>query len=159
MKQLNQKVPAVFCAGLVLLCAVLISSHLTSGLYARYTTSASAGDSAVVAAFEIGEDMASSSAMIEVTAKPPATEGETQTVQRVQISNSSDTTVKYTITATNLTGNLPIQIDALEGSLDPNEEIISDIAIQWTDALKDPKNAGRVDLVRLTISVEQSPDS
>jgi len=35
----------------ILLCLTLFSMHLTSGLYARYTTSASGGDSARVAAF------------------------------------------------------------------------------------------------------------
>jgi hypothetical protein len=35
----------------VCLCLVLISSHLTSGLYARYTTSASGSDSARVIQF------------------------------------------------------------------------------------------------------------
>ena len=156
MKQLNQKVPAVFYAGLVLICAVLITSHFTSGLYARYTTSASVGDSAVVAAFEIGDDLSSSSALIEVTAKPPAAEGETSRVQTVQISNSSDATVTYTVTAENLTGNLPIEIDSFTGTLAPNGTVTQEITIEWTNALKDPQYAGMVDLVRLTVSVEQT---
>ncbi len=49
MKQVNQKVPAVFYAGLVLLCVTLITWHFTSGLYARYSTSASGSDRARVA--------------------------------------------------------------------------------------------------------------
>ena len=156
MKQLNQKVPAVFYAGLALLCAALITSHFTSGLYARYTASASVGDSAVVAAFEIGEDLSSSSAMIEVTAKPPAAVGETSTVQAVQISNSSDATVIYTVTSENLTGNLPIEIESFTGTLAPDGTVTQEIAIEWTDVLNDPQYAGMVDLIRLTVSVEQA---
>lgn len=156
MKQSNQKVPVVFYAGLVLLCAALITSHFTSGLYARYTTSASVGDSAVVAAFEIGENLSSTSALIEVSAKPPATDGETSTVQTVQITNSSHTNVTYTVTAENLTGNLPILINSLTGTLAPNARVENTIAIEWTDALKDSKYAGMIDLVRLTVSVEQA---
>ena len=59
MRKQNRKTPAVFYVGVVLLCAVLITSHLTSGLYARYTTTASGGDAAVVASFEVGETLSS----------------------------------------------------------------------------------------------------
>ena len=53
MKQSNRNTPIVFCVAMVLLCAVLFSSHLTGGLYARYTTSATANDEARVARFDV----------------------------------------------------------------------------------------------------------
>ena len=53
MQKVTQKTPLVFYAGMVLLCLVLFSAHLTSGLYARYTSTSSAGDNARVAKFDI----------------------------------------------------------------------------------------------------------
>lgn len=41
----------------VLLCLVLITTHFTTGLYARYATSASAEDGARVASFKIDTDL------------------------------------------------------------------------------------------------------
>ena len=41
------------CAALVLLLLTMISVHLTSGLYARYTTTATGSDSARVAKFKV----------------------------------------------------------------------------------------------------------
>lgn len=38
MKQSNKKTPVVFYLSFVLLCAVLITTHMMSGLYARYST-------------------------------------------------------------------------------------------------------------------------
>ena len=53
MKKATKKTPFVFYAGMVLLCLVLFSAHLTSGLYARYTSTATSSDSARVAKFDV----------------------------------------------------------------------------------------------------------
>lgn len=53
MKKATKKTPFVFYAGMVLLCLVLFSAHLTSGLYARYTSTATSSDSARVARFDV----------------------------------------------------------------------------------------------------------
>ena len=53
MQKATKKTPFVFYAGMVLLCLVLFSAHLTSGLYARYTSTSSAGDNARVAKFDV----------------------------------------------------------------------------------------------------------
>lgn len=56
------KVNIPICAAGILLCLTLFSTHLTSGIYARYSTTAAAGDSARVIKFgqitltEYGED-------------------------------------------------------------------------------------------------------
>ena len=47
-QQNNIKTPIVFRIALVLLCVMLFSFYLIGGLYARYTASASGGDSARV---------------------------------------------------------------------------------------------------------------
>jgi hypothetical protein len=53
MQKATKKTPFVFYAGMVLLCLVLFSAHLTSGLYARYTSTATSSDSARVARFDV----------------------------------------------------------------------------------------------------------
>jgi hypothetical protein len=53
MQKATKKTPFVFYAAMVLLCLVLFSAHLTSGLYARYTSTSSAGDNARVAKFDV----------------------------------------------------------------------------------------------------------
>lgn len=53
MGKKKAKVNIPMCAAAVLLCLTLVSIHLTSGLYARYSTSASGSDSARVAKFDV----------------------------------------------------------------------------------------------------------
>ena len=172
MKQSNKK-PLVFYVGLVILGMVMITTHFTSGLYARFISTSSISDSAVIAKFCIGEDLSSSEALVDVVATPPVTEGEKQQVQVIQITNTGDTTVTYTLQAQNLTNNLPIRIlfgsaseaaTTLTGTLAPNETINQNLqiewgdtsAIQWTQNPLDPQFAGRVDLIRLTVSIQQT---
>ncbi len=54
MKQLNQKTPWVFRLGVALLCVMLMTTHFTGNLYARYSTTATGSDSARVAKFAGG---------------------------------------------------------------------------------------------------------
>ena len=49
MKKFNRKTPLVFPIGLCLLCALFITSHMMSGLYARYSTSVTGSATAKVA--------------------------------------------------------------------------------------------------------------
>lgn len=49
MKQSNIKTPLVFRIGVALLCAILITSHMMGGLYARYSAAATGTSSARVA--------------------------------------------------------------------------------------------------------------
>ena len=53
MQKMTKKTPLVFYIGIALLCLVLFSTHLTTGLYARYTSEASSQDSARVAKFDV----------------------------------------------------------------------------------------------------------
>ncbi len=53
MKKSNKRAPLVFYFGVFVLCMTLFSSHMTGGLYARYTSSASGSDEARVAKFDV----------------------------------------------------------------------------------------------------------
>ena len=64
MKQWNIKAPLVFRLGVALLCAMLITSHMMGGLYARYTTTVMGSASANVAKFSGGEVRANSDYII-----------------------------------------------------------------------------------------------
>ena len=49
----DKKVNIPLCAALILLTLTLITTHMTCGLYARYTSRATASDSARVAKFDV----------------------------------------------------------------------------------------------------------
>jgi len=58
MGKKKAKLNIPLCAAAVLLCLTLVSIHLTSGLYARYTASATGSDSARVAKFDVAVSIA-----------------------------------------------------------------------------------------------------
>ena len=77
------------CAACVLLCLTLLSIHLTSGLYAKYTATATGSDSARVAKFEVdvsGQDLA------DITCTQSNTDSSTYTIT---ITNTSEVAVQY----------------------------------------------------------------
>lgn len=73
------------CAALVLLLLTMITTHLTSGLYARYTSTASSQDSARVAKFDVSCEVKEN--------KNNGTENEFT----VTVTNQSDVAVTYTL--------------------------------------------------------------
>ena len=80
-KKLN--IPA--CAALILLTLTLITTHMTCGLYAKYTTSATASDSARVAKFDVQCSVSDD----------PVSSGEGAYL--VQVQNLSEVAVTYSI--------------------------------------------------------------
>ncbi len=105
------KANILMCTAAVLLCATLFSMHFVGGLYARYTTSASGSDSARVAAFSITQE-----GTIFNNIEANVTPGETQSVT-LTIKNNSEVAMEYTLTVTNVTGN----ITPLKFKLTPTE--------------------------------------
>ena len=53
MKQSNIKTPLVFRIGVALLCAMLITSHMMGGLYARYHSGVTGNAAGSVAKFSV----------------------------------------------------------------------------------------------------------
>lgn len=99
-KKRNAKVNILMCTVAVLLCATLFSMHLVGGLYARYTTSTSSSDSVRVAVFKINQE-----GTIFQTIETNVTPGTTQSAE-LTIKNESEVAIEYTLTVTNVTGNL-----------------------------------------------------
>lgn len=107
----NRKVNIPMCAALILLCLVLVSSHLTSGLYARYTSSSTGSDSARVAKFEVETSGANEN--ISVTADTDSSQN--GTTYTITIENKSEVAVSYKLTP--VLGDSPAGVTA---TLDSN---------------------------------------
>ena len=159
MKELNRKTPLVFKIGVLLLCAMLVTSYMMSDLYARYTVTAFASDSARVAKFTFTDaDMATKvdSFTIETSVYP----GQPVCTYSAQIENKSEVTIRYLIKLENLTGNLPINnnnitIPYSSGDIAPGDTAPFGFSILWPAEENSPDYAGKMDIVRITVSVEQ----
>ena len=79
MKGRKHNIP--MCMALVLLCLTMLTTHLTGGLYARYTTTATGSDGAKVAKFDV-----------QCTITPV---GGTSDQFTVKVTNASEVTVSY----------------------------------------------------------------
>ena len=147
------------CIACILFCLTLFSCHLCGGLYARYTTTASAGDSARVARFDVSEDCASFDDTFMIETVPGTTERE------IFVKNDSEVAINYIVTIENTTQNIPVtfSVNGSEPALDKcvatfymepmstNQVVIKAI---WSDegALE---YMGMVDLIKLSIRAEQ----
>lgn len=100
MRRRSGKLNILMCTVAVLLCATLFSMHLVGGLYAKYTVSASESDGARVAVFNIKQE-GTIFQNIEADVLP----GTTQSAE-LTITNKSEVAMEYTLTVTNVTGNL-----------------------------------------------------
>ena len=96
MKAAKKPNLALMAAG-VLLCLVLISSHFTSGLYARFITRAQGSDHARIASFRVDAEMESQDSKYTIKLK-----------------NDSETAVSYSLTVKleeGVTGIAAVQIN------------------------------------------------
>lgn len=83
------KVNIPICLALILLCLTLISIHMTSGLYARYTASATATDSVKVAKFDVSGSLGKN---VTVNCQ----QGNSGTYV-LTVTNNSEVTISYSI--------------------------------------------------------------
>lgn len=161
MKQ-QRRMNIPMCLAGILFCLTLISIHLTSGLYAKYTTQSSSEDTARVAKFEVTETATSFSNNFEI----PMTPGTLS--KTITIENKSEVAIRYEITVENRTGNLPLDIyvlraqDTVESSTTNSWK--SDIAVGETENItmqiqweKEGALAymGMVDVLRISLEAEQ----
>ena len=95
MQKMTKKTPLVFHIGIVLLCLVLFSVHLTSGLYARYTSKVSSQDSARVAKFDVASKEKNDIALsINLDFFDPAKQNDSI---EFEVSSSSEVPVEYDV--------------------------------------------------------------
>ena len=120
----HAKLNIPFCAGLILLCLTLFSTHFTSGLYARYVVKDSAEDGARVAKFDV---VVNGEADYELSAVCGKTENDME--YSLTIVNNSEVTVKYSLSViysiTNGQNDITKAVSAVfsednQGILEPN---------------------------------------
>ena len=156
MKELNRKTPLVFKIGVLLLCAMLITSYMMSDLYARYTVTAFASDSARVAKFTFTDGQMQTQAQSFVI-YPSVYPGQTVCIINATIKNQSEVAIRYVVNFENLTGNLPINssLPISFGDIVPGGEKTINYPIVWPLTDNSPDYAGKMDIIRITVSVEQ----
>ena len=152
MRQQNSiKTPIVFRIALVLLCVMLFSFYLIGGLYARYTASASGGDSARVARFEFSDDLTDQFITLPISLSP----GEHYDTS-VQIQNSGEVAIHCVVTVENLTGNLPIESKTYTSTtIVEGEETTLNVVIEWPAEQNSIEYMGKSDIFRIRVTVEQ----
>lgn len=97
MKQSNIKTPLVFRIGVALLCAILITSHMMGGLYARYHSSVTGNAAGSVAKFSVSCSSSDSN-----TTKTLEIGSEETVTYSFTVTNTSDVTIQYKIIIENL---------------------------------------------------------
>lgn len=146
--------PAMLLA-MILLCLTLISTHLTAGLYARYTSTGTGTDEARVAKFEVTE-----SGAFTTTFQAETYPGDTEE-RKIQIENKSEVAVNCTVTLNNKYQNLPIRlmINGEENTcsipLAPGEKGAYTVEFSWQASGNDLAYIGMVDLIEVQLTAEQ----
>lgn len=77
------------CAALILLLLTMVTTHMTSGLYARYAASASGEDSARVAKFDVITSLDNQDILLDCTANTSSG------VYNIKIQNNSEVAIEY----------------------------------------------------------------
>jgi hypothetical protein len=106
MPKSNRRTPPVFYVGVLALVLVLFSTHMTGGLYARYTSYAEGSDSARVAKFDVAYEQDTAVPMSIVLDFFDLTK-RTDTV-KFWVTSSSEVAVKYYVIVT-LPNSLPME--------------------------------------------------
>ena len=167
MKQKNMKTPIVFRLAVLLVFALLVSVHMMSGLYARYTAATVGASDTRVARFSVSDlwkngDVALSE--VEIALAP----GESATYT-IDIVNDSEVSVIYSVSYRNLTNNLPITA-TLQYADDPSAAIAPLAAgestrlvftVSWPKEVDgvpqvDASCVGMMDILQIAVSIEQA---
>ena len=122
MGKKKAKLNIPLCAAAVLLCLTLVSIHLTSGLYARYTASATGSDSARVAKFDVAVSIAPADG--GVTLSNDIKSGS----YTIIIENKSEVAIEYSLAL-----SFADRPDGLGAKLGETEGLASDKAISFDD--------------------------
>ena len=145
----------------VLLCLVIFSVYMMGGLLAKYAASGSGEDDARVAVFNVTEvDGKTSFSKELVIGLTPGT-----ILEEIEVVNDSEVAVRYTITVTNETGNIPLEFQVGDsevtkttatGSWDMSADSTQKcrLKIVW-DSVGAEAYMGMVDKINITLTAEQ----
>lgn len=113
----NRKFNIPMCAAFILFILTLISMHLTSGLFARYTVTATGSDTARVAKFDVQAGVGENITM-------DCTLGTDPGKYSITVKNNSEVAVRYSITV-DFTEQIPgtalmVTLDGESGTMSNN---------------------------------------
>jgi len=156
MKQSNNiKTPLIFNIAVILLCGVLILSFSTSNIYAKYTSTITAHDSARVAKFSFEDDFESvSTEFVSIQSMKP---GDKESFT-IKVENKGEVTISYYVRIENLTKNLPICKDQelyKSVELHPNTTQNLEFDVEWNSNDSSVEYMGKSDLLQITVVAEQ----
>ncbi|MBP3396388.1 MAG: hypothetical protein J6L87_04355 [Clostridia bacterium] len=156
MKKLHNRAPLLFRIALALLCLLLVTSHYTGGLYARYVAVASGKDSARVAKFAVSSNLNGATPLV-LSGLEDLTPGASQNYD-LRVKNDSEVSVFYRFEASCL-GNLPLKFEITSsgaGTLAPGAaEAVHTLTVTWPSSAKDVSLAGEIDIVTVTLTCTQ----
>lgn len=140
---------------LLLFCAVLITTNISSGIYARYKTETGDETDTRVAKFSVSTNLESFSQALDLTGiKPGSSESITVTV-----TNDSEVSVHYEFNAVTM-DNLPLKVewsDSCKGDLHVggSKTASHTLTITWDSTKNSASYSKEVDAVILTLVCEQ----
>ena len=163
----------------VLLIMVLVSTHMVSGLFARYTTTASGSDGARVAKFQITESLLNEDDSVFTSVAAGVVPNVPCEVE-VAVDNASEVAVTYEIAVGKASDNLPLKFYVIpdeggavnletiaasaqstpysfSGSINPTTTKTYSMYVLWTPANEAEAlaNMGMVDMITLELSATQ----
>ena len=152
MRKSNKRTPLFFYVGVLLLCVTMMSVHMSSGLYARYTSVASGDEaSARVATFSYtggSPQITSRELVVKVTPNVPIE-------YDFSFTNEGETAIRYTVSVENLSGNLPLLLEDITGIVEINGNETDTYTIGWESDKYDEEFSHMVDIIRMTVRIEQ----
>ncbi len=145
----------------LLLCLTMVSIHLMSGMYARYSTAVSDSDGARVAKFCVTANHNIQQMCLDLGHLQPGS----VKAYRFTVSNGSEVAVQNRITLSG-TQNLPltfrlngtdIDIDGsfTDAGLAPGTDGSYTLTVSWDAEQTDAEYAGEIDALWLTVTSEQ----
>ena len=152
MRKSNKRTPLFFYVGVILLCVTMVSVHMSSGLYARYTSVASGDEaSARVATFEYtggSPQITSSELVVKVTPNAPVE-------YDFSFRNDGETAIRYTVSVENVSKNLPLLLNDVTGVVEIGGSETDTYTIGWESDKYDEEYSHMVDIIRMTVRIEQ----
>lgn len=146
-----------------LLCLTLITTYMTSGLYARYTAQDEMYDGARVAEFEVTDQYTSFSQNMRFDIAP-----DDEYTAKVTVKNNSEVAINYKLSVNNVTENIPLKFKVSSDGGNTYKDLPYrgfDMAPGGATAIYtlkvefDDKNAinymGMVDLIMIELKAEQ----
>lgn len=142
-----------------LLVATLIATGVT---FSGYVTEAYGSDSARVAKFEVSESGHMFASVPTSNLYPGAV-----VYYKIEVDNKSEVAIRYTITPTNATRNLPLELSVVDqdndqgqvitdgGELAPGAEGTYYLKLKWPVEHNSVEYSGQVDRIQLELLAEQ----